>query len=146
MDKEGYMPVAKRQDWGTPQDLFDQLHTEFPFTLDVCASNENAKCQSFYIRDALSLPWSPNTWSGWWGCNPPYGRELTRWVEKGVTERHGVMLLPARTDVKWFQDYLWDEHTHAARPDIELRFLRGRWRFEGAAASAPFPSLIAVIR
>ena len=140
------MPTAKRQDWGTPQDLFDELNAEFPFTLDVCATTGNAKCQSFYIRDALALPWRQNTWLGWWWCNPPYGRELREWVKKGVEERHGVMLVPARTDTRWFHDHLWDRTQHKPRPGIELRFLKGRLRFEGAEASAPFPSLVVVIQ
>ena len=149
MVTRAYTQPAQRQDWETPQALFDQLHREFHFTLDVCASKENAKCRSFYIRDALSLPWNHHPgkdWSGWWWCNPPYGRGLDQWITKGVSERRGVMLVPARTDTRWFHDHLWDQAQHQPRPNIELRFLKGRLKFVGASASAPFPSLVIIIR
>ena len=143
-----YMPAAQRNDWATPQEVFDPLDREFRFVLDVCATSANAKCQSFYKENALDLPWNHHTgkdWSGFWWCNPPYGRGLNRWIAKGVAERRGVMLVPARTDVRWFHDHLWDQDKHQPRPEIELRFLKGRIRFVGATASAPFPSLVIVI-
>jgi phage N-6-adenine-methyltransferase len=146
----GYIAPSQRTDWETPQSLFDRLNDEFRFTLDVCATQGDTKCPSFYASDALTLPWNlhPGTnWSsGWWFCNPPYGRAMGAWVQKGCSERRGVMLVPARTDVKWFHAYLWNEDQHEPRAGIELRFVKGRLRFEGATASAPFPSLIVVIR
>ena len=145
----GYIAPPQRTDWATPQPLFDQLNREFRFVLDVCASADNAKCPSYYDAEALSRPWNLHpgtTWSGWWFCNPPYGRGLGAWVTKGCEERRGVMLIPARTDVKWFHTHLWNEAQHDPRAGIELRFVKGRLRFTGATASAPFPSLIVVIR
>ena len=144
MPSQAYMPPAERQDWETPQALFDQLHKEFPFTLDVCATQANAKCLSYYTSESLSRPWHCES-GGWW-CNPPYGRGLDQWIAKGVSERHGVMLVPARTDTRWFHDHLWDQDNHQPSPNNELRFLKGRLRFVGASASAPFPSLVIIIR
>ena len=76
-------------------------------------------------------------------CNPPYGREIGRWVEKAyrTNEKHGnlvVMLLPARTDTKWFHEYIY----HKA----EIRFIRGRLKFGGSKNSAPFPSMVVIYK
>lgn len=75
-------------------------------------------------------------------CNPPYGREIGKWVEKAYKESlEGVtvvMLLPARTDTKWFHDYIYGK--------AEIRFVRGRLKFGDSKNSAPFPSMVVVYR
>ena len=76
-------------------------------------------------------------------CNPPYGREIGKWVEKAyrTNEEHGdlvVMLLPARTDTKWFHDFIY----HKA----EIRFVKGRIKFGGSTSGAPFPSMVIIYR
>ena len=125
--------------WETPQDLFDKVNAEFGFTLDVCALPENAKCEKFYspAEDGLSQSWTGVCW-----CNPPYGRQIGKWVRKAFfSSAEGatvVMLLPARTDTKWFHDYI----LHRA----EVRFLKGRLKFGGGINSAPFPSMLVVFR
>jgi phage N-6-adenine-methyltransferase len=120
-------------EWATPQDLFDQVDSRFGLFLDVCAALENAKCPSFYgIRaDGLKRPWD----SPWW-CNPPYGRGIGAWVEKAISAEavHGVMLVPARTDTKWFR--------RAFDNAAELFLIEGRLKFGGATNSAPFPSCL----
>lgn len=137
---------SDRQDWETPHALFRALDAEFPFTLDVCATPANAKCDQFYQPSdrALTKPWRQD--SSWWWCNPPYGRGVKAWIAKGVDERRGIMLLPSRTDTRWFHEYLWDSWHQAPYTGIELRFLKGRLTFQGASASAPFPSMVVVIR
>lgn len=80
-------------------------------------------------------------WAGRCWCNPPYGRQIGKWVEKAVKEvKRGVplvvMLLPARTDTKWFHDY--------CLPYGKIEFLRGRLKFGGCENPAPFPSMIVV--
>jgi hypothetical protein len=91
--------------WATPQDLFDALHREFNFTLDVCATAENAKCQRFYTiaDDGLAQPWDGVCW-----MNPPYGRQLGLWMQKASDAALGgatvVGLVPARTDTRWWHD------------------------------------------
>lgn len=130
---------SKSIDWSTPQELFDALDKRFQFTLDVCASDKNAKVKRYFTRELDGLGQS---WGGercW--MNPPYGREIGPWVKKARREgERGALvvgLLPARTDTAWF-------HEHVYRAATEIRFLKGRLKFEGAAASAPFPSMIVV--
>lgn len=130
---------SKTDEWSTPQDLFDRLNDEFHFDLDVCANESNHKCLLYYDRkqDGLKMTWNGHiVW-----CNPPYGKEIAKWVEKAYSEHktHGttiVMLLPARTDTKWFHSYV------LGRADI--RFLKGRLKFGGSKNSAPFPSMLAI--
>lgn len=122
-------------EWSTPQDLFDQLNTEFKFTLDVCASPENAKCKRFFTRetDGLAQQWSGVCW-----MNPPYGDVIGNWIAKAHQTGKSntvVCLVPARTDTAWW----WDYARHG-----EVRFLRGRLKFGGAESSAPFPSAVVI--
>ena len=130
---------SKTDLWETPQDLFDKLNNEFQFTLDVCATPENAKCDKFYTeeQDGLEHPWEGTVW-----CNPPYGRGIGQWVRRAlfasVSGSTVVMLLPARTDTKWFHDYIYK------RNNVEIRFIRGRLKFGGSKNFAPFPSMVVV--
>lgn len=130
---------AYRSDWETPQDLYDRLDAEFHFTLDAAADDSNHKCDTYITKeqDGLSQPWGGIVW-----CNPPYGRQISKWVRKAFLESvrgvTTVMLLPARTDVRWFHEYVM----HRA----EIRFLRGRVRFGGSAINAPFSSMIVIYR
>ncbi len=131
---------SERVDWETPWGLFAELHKEFGFTLDVCAQEHNTKLGNYFSPDddGLSQDWSGNTcW-----MNPPYGREIAKWVEKAHSEAQKgttvVALLPSRTDTKWFHDFIYKQ--------AEVRFLKGRVRFVGAKNSAPFPSMIVIWR
>lgn len=126
--------------WETPQDFFDELDSEFHFDLDVCALPENAKCARYYTpeQNGLSQPWAGICW-----CNPPYGREIGSWVRKGFLSsvEEGatvVMLLPARTDTRWFHEYIYGK--------AEVRFIKGRLKFGGSTNSAPFPSMVVIFR
>lgn len=125
--------------WSTPQDFYDELNCEFKFVLDACALPCNAKCRSFFTpaQDGLRQDWASSTW-----CNPPYGREIGKWVRKARLEADRgntvVCLLPARTDTRWFHDYVLGR--------AEIRFVRGRLKFGGSKNSAPFPSMVAVFR
>ena len=76
---------SKTDMWATPQEFFDELDREFGFTLDVCATPENAKCRKFYTKeqDGLAQPWQRV-----WG-NPPYGREIGKWVKKAFETAAG---------------------------------------------------------
>jgi phage N-6-adenine-methyltransferase len=131
---------SKTDLWATPQWMFDQCNDELgPFELDACADAINAKCDRFYdeATNGLNQDWSPfKTW-----MNPPYGREIGKWVKKAYEESQKgslvVCLLPARTDTKWWHDY-------AMRG--EVRFLRGRLKFGNAIHSAPFPNALVIFR
>jgi len=127
-------------EWATPPELFAALDAEHAFTLDACATADNAKCSHFFTRkeDGLAQPWTDRVW-----CNPPYGRAIGLWLQKawesvqtGQAELV-VCLVPARVDTSWWHEY-------AARG--EVTFLRGRLRFGGGEASAPFPSALVVFR
>lgn len=132
---------AAKEEWETPQDLFDTLNDEFHFTVDVCALPENAKCQNYFTpeMDGLSQCWEGVCW-----CNPPYGRKIIDWVIKAkMAQSTGatvVMLVPARTDTKWFHNYVYNGW------NTEIRFLKGRLKFGGAQNAAPFPSMIIIFR
>lgn len=127
---------SKSELWETPQAFFDELNREFGFQTDVFALPENAKCEAFYTpeQDGLYQEWTGVCW-----CNPPYGRQIGKWVKKAAeSEATVVMLLPARTDTKWLHDYIL--------PNAEIRFIKGRLKFGGSKNSAPFPSMICVFR
>jgi phage N-6-adenine-methyltransferase len=130
---------SKKDDWETPQWLFDELNKEFDFDLDVCATRENKKCRNFYAKELNGLKQS---WQGVCWMNPPYGREIGKWIKKAYEESLKgstvVCLLPARTDTKWFHDYILGK--------AEVRFLKGRLKFGGSKNSAPFPSMVVVFR
>jgi phage N-6-adenine-methyltransferase len=130
-------------EWGTPQDFFDALDKEFGgFLLDVCATDDNAKCKKYYTvnSDGLAQAWSKRNW-----MNPPYGRTITAWIKRADDEAEKgnttVALLPARTDTKYFHTHIYGKH--------EIRFVRGRLKFEGAqvgSGAAPFPSMVVIFR
>ena len=128
----------KSDEWETPQDLFNKLDDEFHFNLDVCASEQNHKCKMYYTKldDGLKQYWSYcNVW-----CNPPYS-DIKSWAKK-CSEHKGlaVMLLPARTDTKWFHEYCYN------KPNVEIRFIKGRLKFNNSKNSAPFPSMIVIFK
>lgn len=138
MNKE--VMFSSRTDlWETPQDFFEKLDQEFGFELDVCALPENAKCSRYFspMDDGLEQDWTGVCW-----CNPPYGREIEKWVKKAyISAIEGatvVMLLPARTDTRWFHDWIYGK--------TEIRFIRGRLKFGGAKHGAPFPNMVVVFR
>jgi site-specific DNA-methyltransferase (adenine-specific) len=132
---------SDRMDWPTPKFLFRALDAEFHFTLDACASKRNAKCKKFFtIKDnGLSKKWRGNVW-----VNPPYGREISKWVKKARRQvRKGyadvvVCLVPVRTDSMW-----WHENCMRAS---EVRLLDQRLEFEGSTNKAPFPTALIIFR
>lgn len=139
--------TSLREDWRTPPDLFASLHREFNFTVDAAATPANALLPRFWTRneDAFAQDWRGERVF----CNPPYGRDSGKWIAlfskwgRGGGASIVVALLPARTDTRAFHDYIWQ------KPNVEVRFLRGRLRFgspdDGRPMSqAPFPSMIAV--
>lgn len=132
---------SKTDMWFTPQEFFDKLDQEFNFTLDVCAIPENAKCERFFTPEMNSLK---QEWTGVCWCNPPYGRELGKWVEKAyIASTYGttvVMLIPARTDTQWFHKYIYNKE------NVEIRFVKGRLKFGRQKNAAPFPSMVVIFK
>ena len=132
--------TSESQEWGTPQELFDKLDSEFRFTLDPCSTDQNAKCKKHYTieQDGLTQDWTGETVF----CNPPYGRGVEKWIQKcaDVANRGSVavMLIPARTDTKAFHEYIYGK--------AEIRFLKGRLKYGDGKGNAPFPSMIVIFR
>jgi site-specific DNA-methyltransferase (adenine-specific) len=126
--------------WATPQNFFDELDKEFHFTLDPCATPENAKCKKYYTvkEDGLKQDWQGETVF----CNPPYGKAIKDWVKKCYEESRKpnttvVMLIPARTDTTYFHEYIYKKAK-------EIRFVKGRLKFGCSKNSAPFPSMVVI--
>lgn len=127
-------------EYSTPQNIFDELNAEFSFTLDACATEENHKCDRYFTKseDGLRQDWSGHRVF----CNPPYSK-IGKWVEKCYREAQKdntlvVLLIPSRTDTLYFHNFIYQRS--------EIRFIKGRLRFNGADANAPFPSMIVVFR
>lgn len=134
----------KSNEWETPQDFFDKLDKEFHFDIDVCATNDNAKCAVYFGLDngvdGLSTPWEMPWGPATVWCNPPYSN-IKEWARKCFKHKGtAVMLVPARTDTKWFHDYCYK------KKGVELRFIKGRLKFGDGKNSAPFPSMVVVFR
>ena len=131
---------SKSFDWETPQDFYDKLDREFHFTLDVCATKENAKCREYFTpeQDGLKQEWYGTCW-----MNPPYGKGIDRWMKKAVEAyKRGVevvCLIPARTDTKWWHEWVMPYAS-------EIRFIRGRLYFGGQEKPTPFPSVVVVYK
>ena len=127
--------TSNTDQWATPQWFFDELNQEFNFELDPCADEYNHKCKKYFTKEqnGLAQDWSEYRVF----CNPPYGREIGKWVKKAAESNTlVVMLLPARTDTKWFHEYIYGKS--------EIRFLKGRLKFGGSKNSAPFPSMVVI--
>lgn len=141
----------KSDEWGTPQELFDSYNKEFEFDCDVASTKENAKCNWFYTEQDNSLEqvWGHRNW-----CNPPYSK-VKEFAAKASEEQKKrkltVMLIPARTDTRFFHDYCYE------KKDVEIRFIKGRIKFvhpdgallrgskmNGSNNAAPFPSMLVI--
>jgi phage N-6-adenine-methyltransferase len=124
--------------WATPQEFFDRLDEQFGFTLDVCATADNAKCAAFFTADDDGLA---QEWRGICWMNPPYGRAIGAWMQKAYESSLAgatvVCLIPARTDTAWWHDYVM-------KGDVE--FIRGRLKFGDRRKDAPFASALVVFR
>jgi site-specific DNA-methyltransferase (adenine-specific) len=138
-----------KDDWETPQKLFDVLDAEFNFTLDAASTHNNTKCMDHYSDDNDEWDGLLNKWHGNVWCNPPYSRGLQKqFIKKAHDEfMRGntdlvVMLLPARTDTIAFHEYIYGK--------AEIRFIKGRLKFEingvPSKNAAPFPSMIVIYR
>lgn len=142
-------------EWETPDTFFQELDQEFHFTLDPCCQEYNHKCSKYYTSSADGLNQS---WAGERVfCNPPYGRQIGNWVRKCYEEAQKpntivVMLVPARTDTRWFHDYIYQ------KSNVEIRFVKGRLKFinrclpsynptgDFQTQPAPFPSMVVIFR
>lgn len=129
---------SNSDEWATPEDFFNMINQEFHFNLDPCATSENHKCEKFFTMEQNGLNMD---WGGYRVfCNPPYSN-IAEWVakcyEEGCKENTLVcMLIPARTDTRYFHDYILNRS--------EVRFIKGRLKFGQSKNPAPFPSMLVV--
>lgn len=132
------------REWETPPEVFEALDREFNFSLDPCATPQNAKCARYFTEEQNGLE---QDWSGEIVfMNPPYGREIYPWTRKArESAEQGALvvgLLPASTDLAW-----WHEDVVAAK--AEVRYIRGRVRFLTGGpyrASGFFASVVVIWR
>jgi phage N-6-adenine-methyltransferase len=115
-------------EWSTPEETYYALDEEFGFVDDACPLG--GTCHGL-MRD----------WQSPCFVNPPYS-QIGPWMEKAKLESDAgktvVLLVPARTDTRWFHDY--------AMKASEIRFIKGRLKFGGAKFNAPFPSCVVIFR
>ena len=135
------MRSSKTVEWYTPDDVFEEINQlAGPFTLDPCATPESARAKKFYTieDDGLSKSWAGERVF----MNPPYGRGIKDWIHKAAAEdAYVVCLIPARTDTRWWQDYIGNGVVWKA---TLVWFWRGRIHFNNSVNPAPFPSAVVV--
>jgi len=124
---------SARGNWKTPKALYEELDKEFHFDCDPCLVTEG----TIHDRDMLGSTWGKRNY-----VNPPYGKALPEWVAKAWLERERghlvVMLIPSRTDTRWWHDYIMKAD--------EIRFIKGRLKFDDGKNPAPFPSAIIIFK
>ena len=129
---------SKDQTWETPIEFFNKVNEEFKFDIDVCAVDETAKCSNYYTPEVDGLK---QKWKGVCWMNPPYGRQIGKWIEKAYNESVKgatvVCLIPARTDTKYWHEFIFPYAS-------EIRFIKGRLKFGNSDNSAPFPSALVI--
>jgi phage N-6-adenine-methyltransferase len=121
---------SQRLDWKTPKAVYQVLDSEFHFDYDPCPPNPDI--------NGLATKWGKSNF-----VNPPYGNQIAKWIEKGFIEHKEnnstvVFLIPSRTDTRWWHDF-------CMKAD-EIRFIKGRLKFDDQENSAPFPSCIVIFK
>jgi site-specific DNA-methyltransferase (adenine-specific) len=135
---------SKRTTWPTPWEVFDEYDAEFHFTLDVCATADNAKCERFFSpeQDGLAQDWGDDVcW-----MNPPYGmkkgEKISDWLEKAYRSALAgatvCAFIPSRTGTRWWHAWVLGKG--------EIRYRQGRTTFVGAPDPAGFDSVAVIYR
>lgn len=122
---------SERHDWKTPKVFYEKLNEEFKFDFDPCPSDPTF--------DGLNVEWGGVNY-----VNPPYKTKMQdAFIRKGFEEwkkgKTVVFLIPARTDTQRFHDIILPFAT-------EIRFIKGRLKFDEHKDPAPFPSMIVVFK
>lgn len=129
---------SQRLDWKTPQAVYQILDAEFKFNDDPCpVAYDDTELIENEVKNGLKREWGTSSF-----VNPPYGHGLKFWIAKGWEEyqkgKTVVFLIPSRTDTRWWHDYCMKA--------TEIRFIKGRLKFDDQENSAPFPSCIVIFR
>ena len=140
MGKKSIHFMSQRLNWQTPKSVYEKLNTEFHFDLDPCPAKNPPMWMKFRRGGGMGWNGLVDSWGKCNFVNPPYGREIGKWLKKGYEEsllgKTVVFLIPSRTDTKWWHEYVMKAS--------EIRFIQGRLKFGNAANSAPFPSCIVI--
>ncbi len=128
MERLKPMLSHKSWEWPTPKVLYEELDREFHFDFDPCPIGGTDDG-----RSPLFVSWNGKRVF----CNPPYGPEIRKFLERAFDAELAVFLVPARTDTRWFHEIVLPK----AR---EIRFIKGRLKFGDSKNSAPFPSMVVV--
>lgn len=144
---------SKTNERATPQVFYDQLNKKHNFNLDPCSTIDNHKC-FYFLTEADD--WLASNWETYWEnsfgiksrvfCNPPYWRWLKDRVKKASEEIKKeycdliVMLIPSRTDTRYFHDYIYK------KDNVEVEFIKWRLKFWDAKNAAPFPSMLVIFK
>lgn len=115
----------EKDEWKTPDWLFDLLNEEFHFKCDAAATKENTKLK-LYMNNALVRTWAAE--GGPYFMNPPYsGHQINKFMEKALKESLNgaivVCLVPVSSDTQW-----WHRNVMEAQ---EIRFIEGRVDYVG---------------
>ena len=135
---------SQTDEWRTPIDLYNELNKIYHFETDPCTTEDNPLGTKYFYTskdNGLKKVWIGNVF-----INPPF-TQIKEWVREvynrhllnekfNISKNTHVMLLPARTDTKWFHDYIYNKRK------VDIRFLKGRLKFGNAKNSAPFPSMV----
>lgn len=128
---------SKYDSWTTPKDLFNKLNSIYHFDIDACASKDNALCNEFYSESCSILDQRFTNKNIY--MNPPYSRymyKFIKWCADMQKYNNIVLLVPARTDTKWFHDFIYN------KVNVKIEFIKGRLKFGNSNSPAPFPSMI----
>jgi len=99
--------------WLTPLELIQSLGQ---FDIDPCGFPGHATAKKLICvpEDGLTCEWKGRVW-----LNPPYGKQIGKWLNKLENHGNGVALVFARTDTQWFQ---------SLKPDM-IFLIKGRIAF-----------------
>ena len=139
---------SRREDWGTPRDMFDILDSVFHFKMDLCADKQNSKCSDFIDEETdIMHPiagFSVDTCTAeddYLWINPPYkrGGKTGNYVGRAVElagPRGVVALVPNSTGSLWWQRHVWAHFDAFIWPR--------RFSFEGSGPNAKFDCAICI--
>jgi phage N-6-adenine-methyltransferase len=133
----GKIGSSNSVEYSTPLSIVSPLIKEFSLEWDVCASTLNHKLTNYWTKedDALTKEWIGNCW-----MNPPFDRNLNKWVKKAHSEaeKYGgskVCLIPVRSNTKW-----WGSLCN----DSEIRFIIGEVNFNDEPRGLWLPMCIVI--
>lgn len=138
--KHQYRTENQKDEWQTPDYIFNPLNEIFQFTVDGAATSRNSLCP-VHFSDGLKDSWQGHRVF----CNPPYSSgQYGNWIQKAIGEyllgnSESVLLLPASWETKAFDD-AWENASYFIFPHKRIKFEL----FGESQGGAPFSSLIVV--